>query len=84
MITVKKLRELLENCDDDDLVILSRDSEGNNYSPLAEWSLSKYSPAHGEASIRELTPELIAQGWTEEDVDHPSDAVNSVTLWPGW
>lgn len=83
MITAKKLRKMLENFNDDDIIILARDGEGNGYAPLAEWSLSKYSPSCGDASIRELTPELIEQGWTSEDVDHPSDAVDSITLWPG-
>lgn len=35
MITVKQLRELLEQFDDDLIVVMSTDGEGNSFSPLA-------------------------------------------------
>jgi len=31
---VKELKKLLENCNDEDMVVLSLDGEGNSYSPL--------------------------------------------------
>ena len=33
-MTVKELKKLIENLPDDMLIILQKDSEGNNYSPL--------------------------------------------------
>lgn len=34
-MTVKKLKKLLEGLDDNTVVIMSKDSEGNSYSPLS-------------------------------------------------
>lgn len=36
MITVKKLKKLLEKEQDDAMVVLSSDEEGNSFSPLYE------------------------------------------------
>jgi hypothetical protein len=33
-MTVKELKEALKEFNDDDLVVMSKDSEGNNFSPL--------------------------------------------------
>jgi hypothetical protein len=38
-MTVKELKEILNNADDNDLVVLSRDGEGNSYSPLYDTQL---------------------------------------------
>ena len=35
-MTVKQLRELLKKLPDDQLVVLSKDSEGNGFSPMSE------------------------------------------------
>jgi hypothetical protein len=34
-MTVKELKKLLENIHDETIVVMSKDSEGNDYSPLA-------------------------------------------------
>jgi len=83
-MNVKELKILLSKCDDNDLVILSSDSEGNNYSPLSEdcdecvyEAESKWS---GRSGLRELTDELISQGYSEEDLCE--NGVNSICLYP--
>lgn len=42
--TVEKLREALQHFDDDDIVILQKDAEGNGYSPLYEARSGVYAP----------------------------------------
>lgn len=41
-MTVKELIKQLSECNPDDLVILSSDGEGNDYSPLSDISLGRY------------------------------------------
>jgi hypothetical protein len=73
-MTVKELKATLEEYDDDDLVVLSRDSEGNGYSPLSQ---------HGGAWYR---PDTTWSGdLLDDDEDEPdteSGDVHTVVLWP--
>lgn len=43
-LTVGELKEQLKDVPDDAIVVLSSDSEGNNYSPLADGYTSYYEP----------------------------------------
>lgn len=80
---VKELKKLLEPVDDERIVIISKDGEGNGFSPLAELDdASNYkadSTWSGEVGIEKLTPELEKQGYCEEDVN---DGVPALVLWP--
>lgn len=72
-ITVKKLKEILEKENDDDIIILSRDSEGNGFSPLdGSYGVDNYLPKdgynYGEIHIRKLTEQMLKDGYTEEDL----------------
>lgn len=85
MITVRELIEILEAYDDNDIVILAKDGDGNNYSPLCETSQDVYeddSSYSGQTYIRELTPGLREAGFTEEDLCHSEHKQNCITLWP--
>ena len=79
-----KVRELiaeLYKCNLDDLVVVSG-NEGNTYSPLDGISEEMYEAETswaGEIGLRELTAELRARGFTEEDVGSGEDCV---VLWP--
>ena len=80
---VKELKEILNNADDNDLVVLSHDEEGNSYSPLYSTELCSYdlnNSGENEVGIRELTPELIEEGYTEDDLIE--DGVNAIVLYP--
>jgi hypothetical protein len=68
-MTVGELIDLLQQVDRNRLVVMSRDAEGNGYSPLAgAWSGS-YSPNwSGEAGLETLTPEDLEQGYTTLDI----------------
>jgi len=73
---VKDLMEFLSSCNMEDIVVLSSDSEGNNYSPLSGAAESLYSPdSTWSGSLVE--PEDIE----EYDMDE-STLQNVVVLWP--
>jgi hypothetical protein len=81
-MTVKELIEVLEGENPDRLVVMSKDSEGNGFSPLADASTESYQASctwAGEIGIEKLTPELEKDGYTEEDV---MDGVPALVLWP--
>lgn len=69
-MTVKQLKACLENCPDDWLVVISRDSEGNGYSPLSGIGEGHYQPL---------------ETWCGEFLHHPEDhppEPNAIGLWP--
>lgn len=77
-MTVAELIALLQEEDPEALVVCSRDAEGNGYSLLADVA-APYNYDTGEIGFAELTPELEAQGYTEEDL---LDGVPAVVLYP--
>lgn len=81
-MTKKELIEQLSQYDDDDIIVLARDSEGNGYSPL--WSIAPmtFAPAWGEVFEREITEEMRKKGYTDEDLYTGDDAQKAVVLWP--
>ena len=82
-MTVKELKELLKNVDDNRLVVLAKDEEGNGFSPLADINDNSNYEAEGSwwgsVGIEKLTPELIKRGYTEEDL---GNGVPALVLWP--
>jgi hypothetical protein len=71
MITVKKLIEALRKEDPNRIVVMSSDSEGNNYSPLHSFWTGSYvadSTWSGEVGLEKLTDEDRKAGYSEEDV----------------
>ena len=68
---VKELKKLLEKVDDERIVILQKDGEGNGYSPLYciddESVYQADSTWSGEVKYEKLTAELKKQGYSEED-----------------
>jgi len=87
-VTVKELKELLENEDDDAIIVLSSDEEGNSFSPLHEsYGVDNFLPNgnYGELYPRELTKDLIEKGYTKEDLGSKEDRkkmFKCVTLYP--
>ena len=82
-MTVKALIEMLSGFEPDRLVVLSKDSEGNSYSPLHGAWTGKYRPTttwYGEMGLEGLDDEDIAAGFTEEDVFQ--DGERAVVLTP--
>lgn len=82
MVTVKEFIEILQQQDQNRVVVMSKDGEGNNFSPFAEIGRSAYKPDStwsGEVGLEKLTDELKAEGYGEEDV---VDGVPALVLWP--
>lgn len=82
---VKQLKKFLEKLDDENLVVLSKDREGNNFSPLANCSLQIYAataPWCGDIYEVKLTGSLRAQGFTEDDLYHGKFGKKAIVLWP--
>lgn len=69
-MTVKQLKVALSKLDDNLLVVLSRDEEGNGFQELAEV----------QGDIIFSSGEVYPKGFLEEDA--PDDGVESVVLWP--
>lgn len=81
-ITVKELIDILLEEDQSRIVVMSRDGEGNGYSPLAAVETAAYEwdrPWCGEIGIERS--EELPDGYCEEDYA-PEDAVPCVVLWP--
>jgi|WetSurMetagenome_2_1015567.scaffolds.fasta_scaffold513959_2 hypothetical protein len=82
---VRELRELLAGVADDDEVVLSKDAEGNGYSPLAGGWSAIYVPDStwsGDVYMRELSAEDREQGYTEEDLYDGADGQLAFVLSP--
>ena len=82
---VSRLKELLAQCNDNDDIIMSSDSEGNSFHPLSEEgvSIGVYAwdgECYAEIGLRELTPELEKEGYSEDDVIE--DGIPCIVLWP--
>lgn len=92
-LTVRELRESINSLDssfDDHIVILSKDSEGNQYKAVNKddflYTNYKFIPDHnqwtGEVVIKELTDILIEQGYTEQDLTDDKSAIDCIVLYP--
>lgn len=87
-MTVKELKAKLANLPDGIPVVMSKDGEGNDFSPLSTveagmfraettWSGEVRMPAGA------LTDEARERGYSEEDVGKEEDGfVPAVVLWP--
>lgn len=83
-MNVGQLRAELEGLSDDMIVVISKDAEGNHFSPLTESGQSMYLPTTTWFGDTYPTPEQIANsafGYTEED-EAPEDSVRALVLWP--
>jgi len=78
---VKELIEGLMDMDQEMLVIMAKDGEGNNFSPLADidGGNNTYSARAGDIGLTKLTDYLCDKGFSEEDV---FEGVKAVVLWP--
>jgi len=83
-MTVAELIEQLKALDPDNIVIMSKDAEGNGVNPLVAVEPLYYQTAiDGEDNRighKQLTPKLIEQGYSEDDV--LPNAVPAAVLWP--
>lgn len=80
-MTVAELKKLLKDQDDDAIVVLSHDAEGNGYSKAyASETMHFYD---GEVYIMSLTDEDRKAGFGEDDLcPYPEKVEKSFVLWP--
>ena len=86
MIKVKELIKMLQKEDPEAVIIMSSDSEGNNYSPFSDFGVNNYipdGPHRGDVYMIELDEKDIEQGFTEEDLgpDDP-EKVKALVFYP--
>lgn len=82
-MTVKELIAELRMCDSESLVVMSKDSEGNGFGPLAEVGISRYtehSTWSGDLCSGELSDHDRDAGLTEND--EYKNSVPAIVLWP--
>lgn len=80
---VSELIVHLERLDQNAVIILQKDAEGNGYSPLSGLEDAGYtaeSTWSGVVRPRALTKELEEAGFSEEDIEE--DGEPCVVLWP--
>lgn len=87
--SVGELVDWLSTQPRDRMVVLSKDAEGNGYSPLADADETMYLAESTWAGETYPTPEQLAElvaqpggGWDAEDDAAPEDAVRVVVLGP--
>lgn len=84
MITVRELKEILEEYDDEREIILATDEEGNSFYQLSSVCPAKfrkhYRRTSGDIGLEALLPCDIEDGYTEEDVIE--DGTFALVFWP--
>lgn len=81
-MTVAELIAALAELPADALVVQSKDSEGNSFSPVDSVSTGRYaadSTWSGTFGLVALTPELEEEGYSDKDV--PAGPI-AVCIWP--
>lgn len=88
-MTVKELRDLLQDLPDDMLVVMASDAEGNGHSPLADAAVAMYVANSTWSGDVYLTPEELAaevakpgSRFDAEDDAAPEEAVRVLLLGP--
>jgi hypothetical protein len=83
-LTAGELREILAEVPADRLVVLSRDAEGNGYSPAYGFSHGMYVDQTGTVGEVHPTPEELAKDAELRDLfgATPESAVLSLVLYP--
>jgi len=82
-MTVAELISKLLGVNPDRVVVMSKDGEGNSYSPLYKTETATYvadTTWEGEIGLEELTDDLRKMGFAEEDVKE--NGVPALVLWP--
>ena len=82
-MTIGEVLDALNAYPRDRIVILSKDGEGNAYSPLADLEERMYLADSTWSGDVYLTPENLAkESNPDEYAQAPGNAVRSVVLWP--
>lgn len=77
-MTVKELIDILKTLEEDRIVILSEDEEGNYFKELQCVQVCFYDPDEGEISSKEFDPDLEEDGYYE----YYESPLPAVVFWP--
>lgn len=79
LVTVKQLRELLATAEDSDIVVMSKDAEGNDFSPIRRLENMIFQPTLLKSgNIRWYSGECHDR----DDVENNKFGFNCLTIWP--
>ncbi len=87
-MTVKQLKKLLEKFDDKDIVVLSKDGEGNGYSPLSDYGDEYYIADSTWSGELAYTEKDFKDSWFEKEDETYKEylkrnkAKRCIVLWP--
>ena len=73
---VKELIEVLSGLNPEHEVILSRDSEGNSFSPASSYDLGRYTPESTWSGEWKSSAQSVKEGGCAKK------GINAVLLWP--
>ena len=80
---IKELIEELSKLDPELMVVLSKDSEGNDYGELRAIDNNSVINSDNEVHPHHLTSEMKRSGWSKEDLRSGDDTfTRCVVLWP--
>lgn len=82
MITVSELIEELSELDPDTVVVLSKDGEGNSFSPYSDYNDGQYFPDTTWAGEFHSQQALDSPEEYFEDEEIPEDGLKAICLWP--
>lgn len=80
-MTKAQLMQLLQPLNDNDIIVLSNDQEGNSYRKLECVDVARYYADYGNVGLRELTDADREAGYTEDDLMQHPDAVDAIVLY---
>jgi hypothetical protein len=81
--TVGDLLAALAKLDPTLPIVISRDEEGNGFSPLADWELGTYAPdVWGEGDLSTYSGELLDEEENSDEEDEEQVSVKVLVLWP--
>lgn len=79
-VTAKTLREYLDTVDDNDIIVISKDATGTNFSPMCcGVTENKFNPETGEVGLRELDNFALEMGETEKSL---GKGLYAITFYP--
>lgn len=78
--TVARLIADLQKEDPNRIIVAASDPAGNDYSPVVDISTCKFDFEDSKIGLETLTPELIAKGYSDEDVK--KNGTPAICLWP--
>lgn len=84
MMTVKQLKEMINNFEDDRIVIIASESGGGKFSTIDEIEAVRYEEidGFGEIYVDEFTDIMKESGFVIDELSDSSNASPAIVFWP--